>query len=98
MKNNTNSNIKKYILPIGICASLVSISLLSQATDDASMGVVQNVMKSITNMIKTDGKRGLQILSVAAGGLGTAKTLSWQPLLIAAGGAGIIEVLFQAIS
>lgn len=98
MKNNTKNTIKNYILPIGICASLVSVSLLSQAADDASMGLVQNVMKSITSLIKTEGKIGLQVLSAAAGGLAAAKTVSWQPLLIGAGGAGIVEILFQAIA
>lgn len=98
MTSYKNSNLKKYILPIGICASLVSISLLSQAADDASMGLVKNVMGSITNLIKTEGKIGLQVLSAAAGGLASAKTVSWQPLLVGAGGAGIVEVLFQAIT
>lgn len=98
MTSYTNSNIKKYILPIGICASLISISLLSQAADDNSLGLVEKVMKNITNLIKTEGKIGLQVLSAAAGGLASAKTVSWQPLLVGAGGAGIVEILFQAIA
>ncbi len=97
MKNKTNNTIKNYVLPIGICVSLVSISLLSQAVDP-SMSIVKGVMSSITDLIKNEGKIGLQVLSAAGGGLMAAKTVSWQPLLVGAGGAGIIEVLFQAIA
>ncbi len=95
--NKNNTAMQKYILPVGICVSLVSISLLSQAVDP-SMGIVKGVMSSITDLIKNEGKLGLQVLSAAGGGLAAAKTVSWQPLLVGAGGAGIIEVLFQAIA
>ncbi|MCT4635276.1 MAG: hypothetical protein N4A31_03385 [Rickettsiales bacterium] len=97
MQKNINKTIHKHILSFGICVSLVSFSLISQATDGSSMGLVKNVMGSITELIKTEGKLGLQFLSAAAGGLAAAKTVSWQPLLVGAGGAGIVEVLFQAI-
>jgi len=90
--------LQRYTLPIGLCAAFISISTLSEAANSAgSVGVISEVMTSITNLIKTEGKIGLQILSAAAGGLAAAKTVSWQPLLVGAGGAGIIEVLFQAI-
>lgn len=100
MENITKNKIKNHILPIGVCISLVSISFFCQvavASDAHSMDLAANVMKGITNLIKDQGKSGLQVLSVAAGGLAAAKTVSWQPLLIGAGGAGIIEILFKAI-
>ncbi len=90
--------LQKYTLPIGLCAAFISISTISEAANSAgSVGVISEVMTSITNLIKTEGKIGLQILSAAAGSLAAAKTVSWNPLLVGAGGAGIIEVLFQAI-
>ncbi len=95
--SKTNKKIQKYILPMSIGAAVISLSVLSEAATPASVGVISEVMTSITNLIKTEGKIGLQILSAAAGGLAAAKTVSWQPLLVGAGGAGIIEVLFQAI-
>lgn len=96
--SKTNKKIQKYILPMSIGAAVISLSALSEAANSAgSVGVISEVMTSITNLIKTEGKIGLQILSAAAGGLAAAKTVSWQPLLVGAGGAGIIEVLFQAI-
>ncbi len=96
--NEVKQKIKKYALPVGACIALISVSCLSEAANSAaSVGVVSEVMTSITNLIKNEGKIGLQILSAAAGGLAAAKTVSWQPLLVGAGGAGIIEVLFQAI-
>lgn len=96
--NKKDTIFQKYILPISICGSLVSVSFISEAANsNGSIGVISEVMTSITNLIKTEGKIGLQILSAAAGGLTAAKTVSWQPLLVGAGGAGIIEVLFQAI-
>lgn len=87
----------KYIIAGSICIALISISTFSQAAD-SSMDIVKNVMASITSLIKHEGKVGLQVLSAAAGGLAAAKTVSWQPLLVGAGGAGIVEVLFQAIA
>lgn len=95
--SKTNKKIQNYILPMSIGAAVISLSALSEAATPGSVGVISEVMKSITDLIKTEGKIGLQILSAAAGGLAAAKTVSWQPLLVGAGGAGIIEVLFQAI-
>ena len=87
----------KYIVLGAISIALLSIPALSYGAE-ASMDIVKNVMSSITSLIKNEGKTGLQILSAAAGGLAAAKTVTWQPLLIGAGGAGIVEVLFQAIA
>lgn len=88
---------KKYILAGSICIALISIPALGYGAD-SSMDIVKNVMASITSLIKNEGKVALQVLSAAAGGLAAAKTVSWQPLLVGAGGAGIVEVLFQAIA
>ncbi len=100
LKNKKINKItKKCLFPISVCVGIVSISLLCEAsgTSSGSVGVIQKVIKNITDLIKTDGKIGLQILSAAAGGIGSAKTLSWQPLVIGAGGAGVLEMIFQAI-
>lgn len=90
-------DINKRILPLGVCVALVSISVLCEAADPNSVGIIQKVIQNITNLIKTDGKIGLQIISAAAGSIAAAKTVSWQPLVVGAGGAGILEVIFQAI-
>ena len=94
-----NKNLgKKYILPVGVCAGVVSLSLICEAATGAGdVGVIQKVITNITDLIKTDGKIALQILSAAAGGVAAAKTVSWQPLVVGAGGAGILEMIFQAI-
>jgi hypothetical protein len=89
--------INKYLLPMGVCASIISISFICEAAAGSSVGVIQTVIQNITTLIKTDGKVGLQILSAAAGGIAAAKTVSWQPLLVGAGGAGVLEMIFQAI-
>lgn len=88
---------KKHITYFGIGTAIVSFSFITEAADPASVGIIKNVVDSIVNLIKNEGKYGLQILSAAGGGLHAAKTSSWQPLLVGAGAAGIIEVLFQAI-
>lgn len=88
---------KKHVTSFGIGAAIVSFSFLTEAADPTSVGIIKNVVDSIVNLIKNEGKYGLQILSAAGGGLHAAKTSSWQPLLVGAGAAGIIEVLFQAI-
>jgi len=94
-----NKKIQKYLFPVCVCASIVSLSLICEAVDSAgdSTGVIKVVIGKITDIIKDDGKRALQLLSAAAGGLGGAKTLSWQPVLIGIGGAGMLEMIFQAI-
>ena len=72
-KSNTNTATKvkettsKYILTTGISASILLLAALSEAANSAgSVGVISEVMTSITNFIKTEGKIGLQILSAAA--------------------------------
>lgn len=97
LANNNKEVFQKYIMPAGIGFSLISMSVISEAADPASVGIIKNVVDSIVNLIKNEGKYGLQILSAAGGGLHAAKTSSWQPLLVGASAAGIIEVLFQAI-
>ena len=98
IENKSSTKTKDYILTAGISASILLLAALSESSSGAgSTDVIKAVMKSITDLIKGEGKVGLQILSAAAGGLAAAKTVSWQPLLVGAGGAGIIEVLFTAI-
>ena len=82
---------------LGICVAILTASVVCEAADQNSVGIIQKVIKSITDLIKTDGKIGLQIISAAAGSIAAAKTVSWQPLVIGAGGAGIVEIIFQAI-
>lgn len=88
---------RKYAMPIGIASALLSLSFLAEASAGTSVGMVKEITTSIVDLIKNEGKYGLQILSAAGGGLHSAKTASWQPLLIGAGAAGIIEIIFQAI-
>ena len=95
--DNTKKTINKYIVPIGASISILALASISEAADAPSMDIIKGVMNSITSLIKNEGKIGLQILSAAGGALAAAKTVSWQPLLVGAGGAGIVEVLFQAI-
>jgi hypothetical protein len=97
LESNNKEILQKYVIPAGIGFALTSISVISEAADPTSVGIIKNVVDSIVNLIKNEGKYGLQILSAAGGGLHAAKTSSWQPLLVGAGAAGIIEVLFQAI-
>lgn len=96
-KNKNKNIIEKNLLPLGVCVSIVSLSLVCEAAAAGSVGVIQTVIQNITTLIKTDGKVGLQILSAAAGSVAAAKTVSWQPLVVGAGGAGILEMIFQAI-
>jgi late competence protein required for DNA uptake (superfamily II DNA/RNA helicase) len=97
-RNKTNNTIKKYLLPVSVCASIISLSLICEATSSGgSVSVIKTVITNITDLIKTDGKIGLQLLSAAAGGVAGAKTVSWQPLVVGVGGAGILEMIFQAI-
>ena len=95
-QNKSNARIKQYIIPASLFAAIISISVLSEAAS-GSTGVIQEVIKNITTLIKTDGKIGLQILSVAAGGLACAKSMTWQPVVVAGGGVAMIEMLFAAI-
>jgi hypothetical protein len=103
--NNANTNdttrinetCSKYTLIAGISASILLFAAVSEAAEPGSVGIIQQVIKNITTLIKTDGKVGLQILSAAAGSVAAAKTVSWQPLVVGAGGAGILEMIFQAI-
>lgn len=96
--NEVKQKIKQYVLPVGACIALISVSCLSEAASaSGSVGIIQTVIQNITTLIKTDGKIGLQILSAAAGSVAAAKTVSWQPLVVGAGGAGILEMIFQAI-
>ena len=91
--------LKKYLLPVSVCASIISLSLICEAADaaDPSIGVIKKVINNITSIIKVEGKTALQLLSAAAGGIAGAKTVSWQPLVVGVGGAGILEMIFQAI-
>lgn len=100
LKIKNNKKIQKYLLPVCVCASIVSLSLICEATSTppaGSSGVIKAVIGQITDIIKVDGKRALQLLCAAAGGLGGAKTLSWQPVLVGIGGAGMLEMIFTAI-
>lgn len=94
-----NKKVQKYLLPLSVCTGVISFSLLCEASSasSGSVGVIKTVIENITTLIKNEGKLGLQFLSAAAGGVATAKTVSWQPLLIGAGGAGVLEIIFQAI-
>lgn len=90
-------NTTKHTISAGIILTILTASVVCEAADPNSVGIIQKVIQNITNLIKTDGKIGLQIISAAAGSIAAAKTVSWQPLVVGAGGAGILEVIFQAI-
>lgn len=95
--NKGKSIAKQYMLTASITASTLTLAALSEAATTGSVGVIGEMLTSITSLIKTEGKLGLQILSAAAGGLAAAKTVSWQPLLVGGVAAGLIEILFTAI-
>jgi hypothetical protein len=96
-KAQHQESVSKYIMVTGVSATIILFATLSEAANPGSVGIIQEVIKNITTLIKTDGKVGLQILSAAAGSVAAAKTVSWQPLVVGAGGAGILEMIFQAI-
>lgn len=95
--NSTNFKHNLIALSIGAGILLLGTEVFAADAANDSTAIVKTIVDKLTSIIKNEGKLGLQILSAAGGGLAAAKTVSWQPLLVGAGGAAILEVLFSAI-
>lgn len=92
------TNKKNLIVPIGIISSLTLIAIVSEAADANSIQMITKMTETLTGTIKKEVRYGLEVISALVGGWHAAKSSTIQPLIMGAGAAGLIEVIFQVIT